>query len=213
MHCSRSSAARVELKEPCDQRVSVRVHCERALVTSLKGITTLMIGCNLSCRRRLLDDVGYFDVRLGSGAKIPSGEDWDFVYRSHKAGAKIVFSPEVLVFHDHGRRSYAEVESLRFGYAIGRWAFYCKHAAAFDAEALRVATHDFTRLVTSLVRARTRLRTLVPVALGVTSWLQTIVRPLARRSAPGSCPCGSYSAGGRSTGRIAAKRRCQTGCP
>ena len=174
---------RVELKDPRDQRVSVRVHCERALVTSLKGITTLMIGCNLSCRRRLLDDVGYFDVRLGSGAKIPSGEDWDFVYRSLKAGAKIVFSPDVLVFHDHGRRSHAEVESLRYGYAIGRWAFYCKHAASFDAKALRVATHDFTRLVKGLVRARGRLRTLVPVVLGVTYWLQTMVRSwlVARR--------------------------------
>jgi glycosyltransferase involved in cell wall biosynthesis len=167
---------RVELHDPRDQPVSVRIHRERVPVKSLQEIATFMIGCNMSCRRRLFDDVGYFDVRFGSGAKIPSAEDWDFVYRSYKAGAKIVFSPDVLVFHDHGRRSDVQVESLRRGYAIGRWAFYCKHAASFDVEVARTAAHDFTRLAEDLVRARRQPRTLVPVALGVTYWLQAVVR-------------------------------------
>ena len=166
---------RVELHEPRDQRVSVRPHRERALVKSLPEIMTLMIGCNMSCRRRLLDDVGYFDVRFGSGARIPAAEDWDFVYRWYKAGAKIVFSPDVLIFHDHGRRSDAQVESLRRGYAIGRWAFYCRHAASFDLEVAKVAAREFRSLVKDLVRARRHPRTLVPVALGVTYGLQALM--------------------------------------
>jgi glycosyltransferase involved in cell wall biosynthesis len=167
---------RVELHDPRDRPVSVRVHRERVLVKSFQEIATFMIGCNMSCRRRLFDDIGSFDVRLGSGAKIPSAEDWDFLYRSLKAAAKMVFAPDVLVRHDHGRRSDAQVESLRRRYAIGRWAFYCKHAASLDVEVARIAAHEFTWLVEDLVRLRGRPRTLVPVALGVTYWLQAMVR-------------------------------------
>jgi GT2 family glycosyltransferase len=167
---------RVELHDPRDRPVSVRVHRQRVLVQSFQEIATFMIGCNMSCRRRLFDDIGYFDVRFGSGAKIPSAEDWDFLHRSHKAGAKIVFSPDVLVFHDHGRRSETEVESLTHGYAIGRWAFYCKHALAFDLEIIKAALHDFSRLVQDLVLARTPpRRTLVPVARGIAYWLRALV--------------------------------------
>jgi len=87
---------RVELHDPGDAPVSVRVHRERVLVKSFPDIAAFMIGCNMSCRRCLLDEVGDFDTRLGAGTSTPSAEDWDFLYRSHKAGAKIVFSPDVL---------------------------------------------------------------------------------------------------------------------
>jgi glycosyltransferase involved in cell wall biosynthesis len=171
---------RVELHDPGDAPVSVRVHRERVLVKSFPDIAAFMIGCNMSCRRCLLDEVGDFDTRLGAGTSTPSAEDWDFLYRSHKAGAKIVFSPDVLVFHDHGRRSEAQVESLKRGYVIGRWAFYCKHAARFDREVATIAARDFAQLVEDLVRGRRRLGTLTPVALGVTYWL----RALGRRGEP-----------------------------
>ena len=56
---------RVELYDPSDQPVSVRRQRERTHVTSLAQIATFMIGCNMACRRRLLYDVGLFDVRFG----------------------------------------------------------------------------------------------------------------------------------------------------
>jgi hypothetical protein len=39
-------------------------------------------------------------------------------------------------------RSDAEVDALRRGYAIGRWAFVCKRAARFDRHVARNAAHD-----------------------------------------------------------------------
>jgi len=167
---------RVELHDPRDQRVSVRPYRQRVLVTSLPDIMTFMIGCNMSCRRSVVDDIGYFDAGFGPGAPIPSAGDWDFLYRCYKAGAKIVFSPDVLVYHDHGRRSDAQVESLRHGYTLGRWAFYCRHAASADVEAARIAARDLIGLAKDLLRARRHPRTLVPVALGVTYGFRAMMR-------------------------------------
>ena len=167
---------RVELYDPSDQPISVRRQRERTHVTSLAQIATFMIGCNMACRRRLLDDVGFFDVRFGAGARIPSAEDWDFLHRARRAGARIVFAPEVLVFHDHGRRSVAQVESARRAYAIGRWAFYCKYLSAFDIEALRTAAHELRWLLGDLVRGRRPARELAAVAQGVAAWLRAVAR-------------------------------------
>jgi glycosyltransferase involved in cell wall biosynthesis len=167
---------RVELHDPADAPVSVRVHRRRVVVQSFPDIAAFMIGCNMSCRRSLLKEVGDFDTRLGSGASIPSAEDWDFLYRAHKTGTKIVFSPDVLVFHDHGRRSEAQLESLKRSYVIGRWAFYCKHAGRFDREVATLAARELAQLMEDLVRGRRRLGTLTPVALGLTYWLRVLGR-------------------------------------
>jgi glycosyltransferase involved in cell wall biosynthesis len=170
---------RVELHDSRDRPVAVRVHRDRVLVRSLDDIIAFMIGCNMACRRQLFADIGDFDVRLGSGAKIPSAEDWDLLYRAHRARAKIVFAPEVLVFHDHGRRSDADVESAGHRYAIGRWAFYCKYAARFDGDVVRRAMRDLWRLMDDIVR-HPQIRPLIPVALGVTYWLGSLARPRSR---------------------------------
>jgi glycosyltransferase involved in cell wall biosynthesis len=172
---------RVELHDPRDRPVSVRTQPERALVQSLHDIVAFMIGCNMSCRRRVFADIGDFDVRFGAGATIPSAEDWDFLYRAHKAGARIVFAPTVLVFHDHGRRTDAEVERLRRAYAIGRWAFYCKHTARFDRGVVRMAAQDLSFLGSQVLRHR-RIGVMAPVALGLTYWLRALGR--RRRGIP-----------------------------
>jgi glycosyltransferase involved in cell wall biosynthesis len=166
---------RVELHDARDRLVAVRRHRERVDVQRFQDIVAFMIGCNLACRRRLFAEIGYFDVRFGAGATIPSAEDWDFLYRSHKAGARIVFAPDVLVFHDHGRRTDAEIEPVRRGYAIGRWAFYCKYLGQFDRTIARVAAHDLWRLLDDLVHHR-EVATLAPVAIGITYWLRAIIR-------------------------------------
>ena len=172
---------RVELHDPRDQPVSVRAHRERVLVRSFRDIASLMIGCNMSCRKTVLAEMGYFDVRFGSGAPIPSAEDWDFLYKAYKAGAKIVFSPDVLLYHDHGRRSEAEVEPLNRAYIIGRWAFYCKHSASLDVELAKSAARELWWLVGS----RQHRRRLIPVALGMTYWFRALVRTNAVRERAG----------------------------
>jgi glycosyltransferase involved in cell wall biosynthesis len=166
---------RVELHDARDRPVGVRVHPHRVMVQSLQDIVTFMIGCNMSCRRRVFTAVGDFDVRLGSGTRIPSAEDWDFLYRAQAMSVKILYVPEVVVFHAHGRRTDAEIDALRRGYAIGRWAFYCKHAARFDRHLARSATDDLSWRVNELVRRR-RPGTLGPVALGVAYWLASLLK-------------------------------------
>jgi glycosyltransferase involved in cell wall biosynthesis len=167
---------RVELNDPRDRPVAVRPHRERVEVSSLAGIATFMIGCNMTCRRRLFDEIGFFDVRLGAGSRIPAAEDWDWLYRARRRGARMLYVPEVLVLHDHGRKSQAEVEASQHAYAIGRWAFFCKHLSVTRPEVLRAAAHELRWLLESLVRGRRRPRALVPVALGVIFWLRAVLQ-------------------------------------
>ena len=98
--------------------------------------------------RRVLDEVGEFDTKFGAGTKIASGEDTDFLYRAYKQGFKILYSPEVLLYHNHGRKTEAQARSSSRGYALGRGAFYCKHIGK-DLEVLNLACTDIVLTVWS----------------------------------------------------------------
>jgi len=172
---------RVELNDPADRPVSVRVHRERVVIASLDQVMSLVIGCNLACRRRVFIDVGGFDILLGSGTSIPSAEDWDFAYRALRKGTKLLYSPEVLLFHDHGRRRDAEVDALARQYIIGRWAFYFKHAMEFDGSVARVAARDLRWLLSDVVRLRRSPRVLTPVLAGASAWRRALRSQRARQ--------------------------------
>lgn len=95
-------------------------------------------GNNMSFQRRFLHRAGPFDTRLGAGSPSYSGEDTDMFYRILKLGGEIVFDPEVSVYHDHGRHTSQEIESIVKNYAIGGTAFLIKHIVRFDLFALKL---------------------------------------------------------------------------
>ncbi len=65
------------------------------------------MGADFAARRRLFDRAGYFDEMLGGGGPLWSSQDYDFAYRTYKAGGVILLRPEVYVRHD-GRREDEE---------------------------------------------------------------------------------------------------------
>lgn len=162
---------RVELHDARDRPVGVRLQREAAALTSFRDVAALAIGCNMACRRAVFDGDAFFDVRLGAGTRIPSAEDWDFVYRALKAGRRVAFSPDVLVRHAHGRRSEADVDPLRRGYVVGRWALYSKYALQLDSEVVRAAARELAGVLGDIGRGRRSLRVLAPVGHGVFYWL------------------------------------------
>ena len=143
---------RVELFAADDCPLAVQSEPDRHFAQSLAELySPLLLGCNLAVGRAALRQIGCFDTRLGPGATTRAvAEDIDFVYRAFRHGIPVLYSPEVLVYHGHGRQSQAEIETARYGYSAGRGALYCKYAT--DSQVLRMAYWEFLVLVRELVR-------------------------------------------------------------
>jgi glycosyltransferase involved in cell wall biosynthesis len=81
-------------------------------------------GANMVFRRSMFDQVGYFDVELGpSGSRPVNFEDVDMVERSLRHGRKVVYDPELVVYHR------VPAERMRMSY-FRRWAFLTGRAEA-----------------------------------------------------------------------------------
>ena len=103
---------RIELRDPADFPVTIRTGLDAEDLDAPDQLFGFLHGCNMAFRRSLFDRIGPFDSRFGAGSVIGSGSDTEFVYRAFKAGCRIAYRPDVLVFHDHGRRRWRQVRSL-----------------------------------------------------------------------------------------------------
>jgi len=140
---------RVDLAQAGDQPVGIRTFPDRIQVSSFGELHSRMIGCNFVCAREVFNEVGVFDTLLGKGSRSGSAEDTDFFYRALKKGFKIIYDPEMAVFHAHGRSTPTSTNSVRDDYARGKGAFYCKYILKGDLLILKKAMWE----VLSLVRA------------------------------------------------------------
>lgn len=138
---------RVELFDIRDKPVTIMTSMERATFETLGQLFSFLHGCNMAFRREVFQEVGCFDNKLGAGTKISSAEDSDFIYRVYKNGFKIIYSPDVLVYHNHGRRTDEQVAKLKRGYTIGKGAFYCKHMYKRDIKILKMAYWEVSALL------------------------------------------------------------------
>jgi glycosyltransferase involved in cell wall biosynthesis len=69
--------------------------------------------CNMAYRRTMLEQLGGFDEGFRQKRRAHTsgpifGEDTDLAWRAKRAGARIVFDPDALVFHDVRRQTYIE---------------------------------------------------------------------------------------------------------
>ncbi len=149
---------RVELYDPNDQPVTIRTFNERIPFSSASQLFSLIPGCNMAFHRRVFDVLVSFDPTFGAGTRIRAAEDSDFFYRAYKRGFEMVYSPEIMVYHNHGRRTEEQVRKLNKGYAIGKGAFYCKHILRGNPEVLKMALVEVISLIKGLVKNMIRLR-------------------------------------------------------
>jgi glycosyltransferase involved in cell wall biosynthesis len=145
-------SGRVELYNLCDKPVSTRTSRKKISITSLDRILMSTIGCNLAISRMTFDTIGLFDVDFGIGTKFAAAEDLDFIYRMFQKGLKIIYAPDVLVYHNHGRRDDRQVIQLNKGYAKGRGAFYCKHILARDKHITKLAFYEYVSLIKFILK-------------------------------------------------------------
>lgn len=145
---------RVELYDKTDAPQAILISNRRTLVTNAREVfeTPSIIGANMAFRKTVLQITRGFDPLLGPGAKCKAVEDLDLIYRSLKKRFKIVYSPEVMVFHNHGRRTQLDENKTSFVYAFGRGAFYVKYVLRLDFQIARIAFRELSGLTRTLTK-------------------------------------------------------------
>lgn len=145
---------RVELFSDADVRQAVLLSNCRMLVRNAKDVceTPTIIGANMAFRKGVFDAVRGFDSLLGPGSTCRAAEDLDLVYRSYKMNLKIAYSPEVVVFHNHGRKTGFDENMTSFTYALGKGALYGKFMLRWDFQIVRIAFKDFYSLTKTLAK-------------------------------------------------------------
>lgn len=141
---------RLELQNKDDLPICIRPFRERVAI-SPTSMYSLIGTSNMAFRRSVVDAIGIFDPEFGPGTELPAAEDVDFVYRALKAGFKVVYSPDILIFHDHGRRTNIQRDKSVRAYVIARGAFYLKHIIGGDVQVLRLAYWESVNLVKNLI--------------------------------------------------------------
>jgi glycosyltransferase involved in cell wall biosynthesis len=75
-------------------------------------------GANMCFKRSAFSKYGKFDEFLGAGAVLGAWEDRDMGHRILLGGGQILYSPDIVIYHDHWRE-WSEVKDAYKNYAIG----------------------------------------------------------------------------------------------
>ncbi len=171
----------VLLFNPQDAPITIKLSQEPAVVdaASFAPDDIPILGCNMAIRADALKEIGPFDIDIGPGATIVAGEDLDMLYRLVRRGHSIAYVPEMLVYHNHGRRSQKDVQDLKTGYMVGRGAFYTKYLLQKDG---LVALWAYREIKSILLRdlpkipynqkSRQHLKDLFHILSGASTYLQ-----------------------------------------
>jgi GT2 family glycosyltransferase/SAM-dependent methyltransferase len=90
----------------------------------------MLYGGNMACRRTDVLAIGGFDERMR-----PAAEDDELSYRWVRAGKRITYDPDLIVWHA-AWRSPEQLRAVYVGYARGQGAFYGKHLRQGDLRLL-----------------------------------------------------------------------------
>jgi GT2 family glycosyltransferase len=146
---------RVELYNKNDISHSISLSKKRIHICHHREIflQPKIMGGNMVFRRIVFNGLSGFDTLLGPGTKMRAAEDLDILWRLYKKQFKMVYSPDVLVFHNHGRKTQAEDNALTRAYGIGRGAVYCKHILQSDTSTLKIAGAEIYGLCKTLLKS------------------------------------------------------------
>jgi GT2 family glycosyltransferase len=134
---------RVELFDPADAPMTIRTGRKRLDLSGDPEAFHHLIGCNLAFRRLAYERVGGFDPRYGAGSGVlPSNEDTEFTYRVIRLDGTVLYVPDAVVYHHHGRRDPVVLAALRDSYATGRGGFYADYIRRADWRVARMACEE-----------------------------------------------------------------------
>ena len=149
---------RVELYDPTHHPITINTSREPAVLDGTGAYIMPVIGGNMAFRRRVVERIGRFDERFGAGGPLRGGEDTDFGLRTLRMGGRLIYAPDVVVFHNHKRVTHEQVMRLRRSYSYADGALLFKHAIAGDGQAARRLYWTLRGLVRRVIRPEPWLR-------------------------------------------------------
>jgi GT2 family glycosyltransferase len=114
-------------------------------------------GCNMAFRAPIVRRLGGFDEALDTGRYLPGGGDLDALYRVVRHGYKLVYEPQMLVFHQHRRDMTSFRRQIRRSWGAGCMAFLTKvrdHDPGMDHKARTMIRWWVKDLAIRLVKRR-----------------------------------------------------------
>lgn len=133
---------RVELYNPDHLGLSVKTSLVEDRLRGVGGLLGFVHGANLAFGRPVIDRIGWFDVRFGAGTYLKSAEDTEFVYRAFRAGLPVLYKPDLMVWHDHGRSGVRDWMRLTRGYCRGIGGMTMKHVMEGHTDLVRMVYWD-----------------------------------------------------------------------
>jgi glycosyltransferase involved in cell wall biosynthesis len=118
---------RVELGDPGDLPLTIKTEGRREVYDGSRHPGGFVHGCNFVVPRAVFEKIGLFDENFGVGALFRGGDDAEFVYRAFKAGVLILYIPDLVIYHYHGRKKKSDILKLNWSYQIGNGALHAKH--------------------------------------------------------------------------------------
>jgi len=109
----------------------------RGVAKSFGGAGKFGTGANMSFRRSLFDEIGFFDPALDVGTVTNGGGDLDIFFRTLKEGHKLVYEPSAVVFHCH-RRSYYKLREQIANNGIGFYSYLVRNAIFYPDERISI---------------------------------------------------------------------------
>jgi glycosyltransferase involved in cell wall biosynthesis len=90
-------------------------------------------GANMAYRRRLFDEIGYFDPALDVGTVTNGGGDLEMFFRVLKEEHTLVYEPKAMVRHRH-RRDYAKLRSQLENNSLGFFSYCVRTILTYPEE-------------------------------------------------------------------------------
>jgi GT2 family glycosyltransferase len=112
----------------------------------------LLFPNNMVVNRSMVLALGGFDERF-----VMAAEDNDLCYRWLRASHRLLYEPQLVVYH-HDIRSHAALERLYVGYWREQGKFYAKHLRRRDPAMLRFLARDIKTGVKNMVGRRLKGR-------------------------------------------------------
>lgn len=121
------TGGRVKLANPLDLPLTIKDEPEPQIYSGDLHPGGFIHGCNFMMPRETAEVLGPFDARFGAGARFLAGEDTDYLIRAHAAKISLRYVPDMVVWHNHGRRDPATIKRLFYGYSYANGALAAKH--------------------------------------------------------------------------------------
>jgi GT2 family glycosyltransferase len=115
------------------ERKWYRVYPDSKMPWQWLGTGQFGTGANMAYRRRVFDEIGYFDPALDVGTVTNGGGDLEMFFRVLKEGHTLVYEPRALVRHRH-RRDYIKLRTQIANNSIGLFSYCLRSMIVYPEE-------------------------------------------------------------------------------